>query len=107
MGMPSPVNMYFEADSRNDVDALLKTLATEAVVEDENARHQGTAAIREWWLAAKKATEYLAEPLESNIDGDTIRVRARVSGQFPGSPVMLTHTFTVKDDRIVRLEIRP
>ena len=106
MDMPSIVNMYFDADSRNDADALLKTLAVEAVVEDENARHQGTVAIREWWLAAKKATQYRAEPVESTVDGDKALVRARVSGQFPGSPVMLIHAFTIKHDKIVRLEIR-
>ncbi|CDZ70746.1 Hypothetical protein NGAL_HAMBI2610_23490 [Neorhizobium galegae bv. orientalis] len=106
MDMPSIVNMYFDADSRNDADTLLKTLAVEAVVEDENTRHQGIVAVREWWLAAKKATQYRAEPVESTVDGDKALVWARVSGQFPGSPVMLTHAFTIKDDRIVRLEIR-
>ena len=106
MDMPPIVDMYFDADSRNDADALLQTLAVDAVVEDENARHQGAVAIREWWLAAKKATQYLADPLESTVDGGKALVRARVSGQFPGSPVMLTHAFTIKDDRIVRLEIR-
>jgi hypothetical protein len=107
MDMPSIVNMYFDADSRNDADALLKTFGVEAVVEDENARHHGIAAIREWWLAAKMATQYCVEPLETAVDSDKALVWARVSGQFPGSPVMLTHAFTIKDDRIVRLEIRP
>ncbi|MBD0416901.1 nuclear transport factor 2 family protein [Oryzicola mucosus] len=107
MNVPSIVNMYFDADSRNDADALLKTFAVEAAVEDEKARHQGGVAIREWWLAAKNATHYSIEPVESALDGHKVLVRARVSGQFPGSPVMLTHAFTIKDDRIVRLEIRP
>lgn len=104
--MPTIITMYFDADRRNDVDALLKTFAVDAVVQDENARHQGAAAIREWWLAVKKATEYVAEPLESNVNGNTICVRARVSGQFPGSPVMLTHVFTIQNDAIVMLEIQ-
>jgi hypothetical protein len=43
--------------------------------------------------------------LECTVDGDKALLRAKVSGQFPGSPVMLTHAFTIKDDRIVRLEI--
>ncbi|MBY2908703.1 nuclear transport factor 2 family protein [Rhizobium leguminosarum] len=106
MDMPGIINTYFEADRRNDADALLDTFAIEAVVEDEGAHHQGVAAIREWWVAAKKATQYRAEPVESAIDGNKAIVRARVSGQFPGSPVMLTHGFTLKDDRIVWLEIR-
>lgn len=99
------IKRYFDTHSRNDVDALLKTLAVEAVIEEERARHQGTVAIRQWWMAAKKATQYLADPVESKVDGDKGLVRASVSGQFPGSPVMLTHTFTIKDDKIVRLEI--
>lgn len=105
MDMPHPVYMYFDADSRNDVDALLKTLAADAVVEDENAHHQGSDAIREWWMKAKKATQYVAEPIEVRVDGNKAVVRASVSGQFRGSPVMLTHAFTLKEDRIVRLEI--
>lgn len=105
MDMPHIVKNYFGADSRNDVDAFLKTFDADAVVEDENARHQGAVAIRQWWLAAKKATQYLAEPLESKVEGDKALVRARVSGQFAGSPVMLTHVFTVRNDKIVRLEI--
>lgn len=106
MDMPGIVNIYFEADSRNDVDALSKTFALEAIVEDEGVRHQGVAAIAQWWLAAKKTAEYVAEPLESTVEGDKALVRARVSGQFPGSPVMLTYAFTINDDRIVRLEIK-
>ncbi|KIQ03455.1 ketosteroid isomerase-related protein [Agrobacterium tumefaciens] len=105
MDMPQIVKNYFGADSHSDIDALLKTFVVDAVVEDENARHQGDVAIRQWWLAAKKATQYLAEPVESKVEGDKALVRARVSGQFAGSPVMLTHAFTVRDDKIVRLEI--
>ena len=105
MDMPGIINTYFEADRRNDANALLDTFAVQAFVEDERARHQGAVAIRDWWVAAKKATQYRAEPVESAVDGDKALVRARVSGQFPGSPVMLTHAFTIKDDRIVRLEI--
>jgi len=92
MDMPDIVNNYFDADSRSDVD--------------ENARHHGIVAIRGWWVAAKKATQYRAEPVEFMVEGDKALFRARVSGHFPGSPVMLTHDFTIKDDRIVRLEIR-
>ncbi|TRA84994.1 nuclear transport factor 2 family protein [Rhizobium rhizogenes] len=106
MDMPQIVNMYFDADTRNDADGLLQTLDVDAVVEDENARYQGSAAIRQWWVAAKSSAQYVAEPVETTVDGDKVLVRARVSGKFPGSPVMLIHAFTIKDDRIVRLEIR-
>ena len=106
MDMPGIVNMYFDADSRNDADALSKAFAVEAVVEDEGARHHGVSAIREWWAAAKKAAQYVAEPLECTVDGDKALLRAKVSGQFPGSPVTLAYDFAIKGGKIVSLEIR-
>jgi ketosteroid isomerase-like protein len=106
MEMPGIVNMYFEADRRKDADALSDTFAAEAVVTDEGTRHQGVTAIREWWMAAKKGAQYVAEPVESTADGDKALVRARVSGQFPGSPVTLAYAFKIKDGKIVSLEIQ-
>jgi ketosteroid isomerase-like protein len=106
MDMPEIVTQFFEADGRNDVDALLGTFANDAVVEDEHARHEGKDAIRRWWIAAKNASQYVAEPLDAKGDDDTVHVRARISGTFPGSPITLTHNFTLEDGKIVRLEIR-
>jgi ketosteroid isomerase-like protein len=105
MDLPAIIALYFDADGRGDADALLNTFAADAVVEDENARHEGEAAIRRWWTAAKEATQYIAEPLDAVRDGDVVHVRANIRGTFPGSPITLTHSFTVKDDKIVKLEI--
>lgn len=106
MDMPEIIVRYFEADGRNDADAVLRTFADDAVVADENARHQGKDAIRRWWMAAKQASQYVAEPLDAKGNDDTVDVRAKVSGTFPGSPITLTHNFTLEDGKIVRLEIR-
>ena len=106
MDMPRVVNSYFDADRRNDTDALLEAFAVGAVVKDEGARHEGLAAIRDWWMAAKTATAYIAEPMEFTPDRDGTFVRARVSGDFTGSPVTLAYAFTIINDHIVTLEIK-
>jgi ketosteroid isomerase-like protein len=106
MNLPDIVTHYFEADTRNDVDAVLQCFATDAVVEDERSSHQGLVAIRRWWIAAKQASQYIAEPIESVGDNATVDVRARISGAFAGSPIVLMHSFTVENGKIVRLEIR-
>lgn len=103
--MPDIIAAYFDADSRNDGDALMQTFNADAVVKDEGARHAGIAAIRTWWSNAKAATQYVAEPLEAVADDDETCVRARVSGPFAGSPVTLSYAFTVEDGKIARLEI--
>jgi ketosteroid isomerase-like protein len=106
MDMPAVVTAYFDADRRNDADALSKTFSHDAVVEDEGSRHQGLAAICGWWAAVKNATHYVAEPVEATLNGNKALVRAKVSGEFPGSPVTLAYAFTLKNDKIARLEIQ-
>ena len=47
----------------------------------------------------------VAEPLEVNTKDDAHQVRAKVTGQFPGSPITLTFAFQMKNDGIATLEI--
>jgi hypothetical protein len=105
MDLPNCIQAYFEADSRNDAEALIATLSPEAVVEDERQRHAGLDAIRAWWIEAKRKTPHVNAPIEATTTGDVTQIRTRVSGDFPGSPVTLLFTFTVANDAIARLEI--
>ncbi|SIQ76646.1 nuclear transport factor 2 family protein [Bosea sp. TND4EK4] len=105
MDLPNCIAAYFEADSRNDVEALMATLSPEAIVEDEHRRHVGPEAIRAWWIEAKRKTPHVNAPIEATTTGDVTQVRTRVSGDFPGSPVALLFTFTVRNGAIARLEI--
>jgi hypothetical protein len=105
MKLPEAVTLYFEADRQAGPEALAAALAPDAVVEDEGATHVGTEAIQAWWLAAKQKYQHVAEPFESSQAGDTVHVRARVTGHFPSSPAMLQYVFTLRGDTIVKLRI--
>lgn len=48
----------------------------------------------------------MVEPIEVVQRGGKTIVTARVSGNFPGSPVNLDHIFGIEGDRIASLEIR-
>jgi hypothetical protein len=76
-----------------------------AIVADEGHRHIGHAAIDAWWRDVTVRYQAVAEPLEVNTKDDVYEVRARVTGQFSGSPITLTFAFRMKDDRIAALEI--
>jgi len=106
MHIPPVVNAYFEADKGDDADALAQLFSSQAVVEDEGARHEGVNAIRAWWLAAKRKYHPVAEPLESSGTGNEVSVRAKVTGQFPNSPATLGFLFTVENGEIAALRIR-
>jgi ketosteroid isomerase-like protein len=105
MTLHQVVQAYFEADARNDGDALPQVFAPNAVVHDENMSHRGLPEIKEWWREAKAKYQHVTEPLEASEADGVMRVRARVSGNFPGSPAMLTFAFHLDGDRIVDLEI--
>ncbi|TNC65508.1 nuclear transport factor 2 family protein [Rubellimicrobium roseum] len=105
MQLPPAIDAFFEAETRNDVSTVEAAFSQDATVKDEGAEHSGSEAIGAWWRAAKAKYRHVAEPLDATAtDGRTV-VRARVTGQFPGSPATLTFAFTLADDRIARLEI--
>ena len=105
MNLPTPIRTYFTAEPPQDAEAFAVAFAPEATVHDEGRIHRGPDEIRTWWQAAKVKYRHRAEPLDlAEIAGKTV-VRARVSGDFPGSPTVLTFTFGLAGERITDLEI--
>ncbi|TKA95286.1 nuclear transport factor 2 family protein [Cereibacter changlensis] len=105
MHLPDPIRTYFTAKAPQDGETFAAAFAADAIVHDEARKHRGPEEIRAWWLAAKAKYRHSAEPLElAEVGGKTV-VRARVSGDFPGSPAVLTFRFGLEGDRITDLEI--
>jgi hypothetical protein len=55
---------------------------------------------------AKAKYQYTVNPVHFTQRGDEVVVVARYVGNFPGSPIELTHTFVIADRKIRSLEIR-
>ena len=105
MNLPSPIDIFFDADLRHDSEALISVFTPDAVVEDEGRSYTGRQAIDGWWRAAKTKYQHVTEPLEATEKGDVTKVRAKVTGQFPSSPATLTFAFRIKGDQITSLDI--
>jgi ketosteroid isomerase-like protein len=105
MSMPSAIQAYFDADRGNDGAALIRAFAPDAVVDDEGQSHAGHHAIEAWWRKVKAKYQHVTVPLDVVEKDDVTRVRARVSGRFPGSPVTLTFAFRLHREQITGLEI--
>ncbi len=106
MHLPRPIEVYFSPGTAHDTDALATCFDVNATVRDEGRTFEGLAAITAWRTETKKRYRYTVEPVEAvQRDGQTV-VTARVSGDFPGSPVTLTFIFRLERDRITSLEIR-
>ncbi|MGP3698210.1 nuclear transport factor 2 family protein [Rhodobacter sp. NSM] len=105
MTLPTAIQTYFTAEAPQDGEIFAAAFAPEAIVLDEARSHHGPAEIEAWWQAAKATYRHRAEPLQvTEANGKTV-VRARVSGDFPGSPAVLTFTFGLSGNRITDLRI--
>lgn len=100
--LPKSIESYFSADNG---PAIANCFTADAVVIDEKRTYQGRAAIVRWKAEASAKYDYVSEPFAIAEDGDRIVVTARVTGNFPGSPVDLRYAFTIETDLIARLEI--
>lgn len=105
MNLPVPIQAYFDADRSNEGGALASAFMPGGIVKDEGRSHVGQEAIQAWWQMAKAKYQHVAEPFEMDEQDGVTRVRARVTGRFPGSPTTLTFAFHLADGRIAGLEI--
>lgn len=105
LDLPERVALYFREEEGDDVDGIDECFTPDAQVRDEGALIRGRDAIRAWKRAAKARYRYRVEPLSATPTGDGLQVRARVMGDFPGSPVELDYAITLEDGRIAALEI--
>lgn len=105
MTLPAPVELYFAAAQDPGGDVPLSAFVPGAVVVDEGRTHVGHDAIAAWWRASREAYGHRAAPRDMRErDGLTV-VRAQVTGDFPGSPALLTFAFGLQGERISTLEI--
>jgi len=103
--LPEPIATYFAAQDARDFARFERCFDAEAVVRDEGRAIKGVAAIKAWQMEAAAKYNHIAEPVGLiERDGKTV-VTAKVTGNFPGSPVGLDHIFELRGDKIVALEI--
>jgi len=106
LDLPKPVVAYFTAD-KGDSEAVAACFTESAVVKDEGHTHQGRAAIKQWKAEVSAKYQYTIEPLASEQKDGKFIVTSKVTGNFPGSPVVLRSFFGLEGDRIASLEVIP
>jgi ketosteroid isomerase-like protein len=105
LSLPEKLAAYFAAVNRRDIDGMLACFANDALVRDEGEDMRGHAEIRAWIEKTTEKYGISAEIEDVEAQGDAIKVAARVSGTFPGSPILLHYEFTLATGGIIRLEI--
>src|SRR6266852_8655618 len=78
----------------------------DGTIHDEGRDYRGRDAIRQWKQAADQKYRYVLQMVNAQTHGNDVTVRARLTGEFPGSPVELDHIFKLSNNKIASLEIR-
>ena len=103
---PEPIAAYLAAEEAKDADALSRCFTEDGTVHDEGHDYHGRDSIRQWKQAADEKYRYALQMVNAQTHGNEVTVRARLTGEFPGSPVELDHIFKLSIDKIASLEIR-
>jgi hypothetical protein len=107
--IPAVIAEHIQAVNAFDVDAIVRTFAPDALVNDNRREIIGSEAIRRWVakeLIGDKVTMEIREVIDHY--GDTI-IRARYDGLFDKTnlppELILSNYFCVRDGRITSLII--
>ena len=103
--LPQPVVNYLAAVTAKDTEMFARCFSDDARVHDEGRDYKGLDAITAWMKETQTKYKYVIEPLDASVSGNTVKLRARLTGDFPGSPVDLNFTFMLANDKIASLEI--
>jgi hypothetical protein len=107
--LPHPVQGYVAASNAFDGDALIAWFAEDAFVNDARREFRGADAIRRWLDRELISDRVTMDVTSAGDHGGDVVVNAVMDGEYEKTglpdPLVLTHYFTVRDDRIVRLII--
>jgi hypothetical protein len=74
-----------------------------ATVFDEGKNHNGKTEIQQWIKKANEEYQAVMKPVEYSAKEEVLK--AEVSGNFPGSPIILSYHFTFQNGLIESLKI--
>jgi SnoaL-like protein len=106
MKLPRPIAAFVQAENSGDVDSMSDCFVPGATVRDDGHFYEGLPAIKAWTARMKKRFNHTVTPLEIHTSDGTTTLKARLSGEFPGSPLIADFHFALVNDRIAALQIR-
>ncbi|MCF8453631.1 MAG: nuclear transport factor 2 family protein [Pedobacter sp.] len=103
MNLPIVIEDLAKAQNSSDSVAYSNCFSESAIVFDEGKTHKGRIEIEQWIKKANEEYQTAMKPLEYSLTDQILK--AEVSGNFPGSPIVLAYHFELKDGLIQSLKI--
>ncbi|WP_411883305.1 nuclear transport factor 2 family protein [Polaromonas sp. YR568] len=101
--LPEPIAAYFAAE--HSPEALAHCFTPQAVLKDDGHTYTGVDAIKVFIAEASARYSATSVPFDIEREDGLQLVRATVTGNFPGSPIVLSYRFRLERGLIASLEI--
>ena len=105
LDLPPVVVEYLNAERAKDAARLSLCFVEDGVVHDEGRDRRGRDGIRQWKEEVDAKFRYVSEPLAASAHENTVTLRTRLTGDFPGSPIEVNQIFRLERGQIASLEI--
>jgi ketosteroid isomerase-like protein len=107
IALPTPIADYVGANARLDVEGMMQPFAPDAVVIDVGIgkRFEGHAELRSLFEDEVIPVKAIFTPDTARQEDGKVVVEGLAHGDFKGSPLRFTYSFTLQNDAIKALEI--
>ena len=105
MELPAIITELVNAQNSHDSAAYADCFTTDATVFDEGHDHQGKEEIKAWIEDSSAKYQAVMEPMEYSESDDKAVLTAKVSGTFPGSPIVLKYNMEIVQGLVRSLKI--
>lgn len=103
--LPATIEQYVQIENYGALERVPECFATDAIVRDEGETYEGVAAIKNWMAATKKKYGHTVAPLELADRDDQTILKAKLAGNFPGSPITVNFSFVLAGGKVRSLQI--
>lgn len=105
MNLPKVITDLVTAQNNFDSVAYANCFSETAVVFDEGRTHNGRKEVEQWIADANERYEAVMKPVSFEEKETESILKAEVSGNFPGSPALLSYHLEIAGELIQSLKI--
>lgn len=105
MNLPKVLSALVKAQNNFDSIAYATCFSETAVVYDEGKTHKGRKEIGHWIADANERYKAMMKPVSFEQKGTTGVLKAEISGNFEGSPIVLSYYLEIAGELIQSLKI--
>lgn len=105
MNLPKVIADLVLAQNNFDSVAYATCFSETAVVFDEGKTHHGRKEIEHWISDSNERYKATMQPVRFEEKGTESILKVETSGNFPGSPIVLSYHLALADDLIQSLRI--